>query len=367
MGFPVCQAKGYQCYPAVAFDGTNFLVAWTDYRNGQDWDVYAARISPDGKVLDADGFAVCAAPGNQIHPAVASDGRGRSLVVWSDVRPQSGKPETYGLACAFVAGDRPGGEKQLHNPAGASVVTPVAAYDGEGFVVAAKEYPSAAKPFPGDSWGQGNPVLLRVLPDGQIVQSPQDAGFYANAYAVAADPAGKRFLLWSNARHGHGIYTPTYMSGLFKTPWQQVSCQLLYGLQTAFFPINEQWCAAAWDGKNFVVVVEQNPGPTANAADHPAVNVDLVATRVDGETGKGLDLVGAAISDWKTGDKNAAHTAAEEAKKTGAYGVKVAASEPGVQLRHPAMASCGGGKSILVYSRHGGVEKYKIHAVLLSE
>ncbi len=52
-----------------------------------------------------------------------------------------------------------------------------------------------------------------------------------------------------------------------------------------------------------------------------------------------------------------------------AKGVKPfrAAYEKNVQLRQPVLASLGGGKSLLVYSRHGGVGKYKIHVVVLSE
>ncbi len=58
----ICKAKGFQIYPAVTFDGTNYLVVWSDFRNAQDWDVYAARVTPHGKVLEPDGFAVACAP-----------------------------------------------------------------------------------------------------------------------------------------------------------------------------------------------------------------------------------------------------------------------------------------------------------------
>ena len=63
----------------VAFDGTNYLVVWTDYRGGAT-KVYGARVSPDGTVLDQSGFAISAAGSA---PAVAFDGT-NYLVVWSD-------------------------------------------------------------------------------------------------------------------------------------------------------------------------------------------------------------------------------------------------------------------------------------------
>ena len=85
--------------------------------------------------------------------------------------------------------------------------------------------------------------------------------------------------------------------------------------------------------------------------------VELAATRVDAATGKPLDC-----GFW---DKKGKPPDKEFHNLNNAKKAMVVASEPGVQLRHPAMASCGGGKSLLVYSRHGGVGKFKIHGTLL--
>src|SRR5262249_37642092 len=73
--------------PAVTFDGTNYIVAWSDLRNApfSGADVYAARISPAGSTLDPGGFVVTSAVGDQFSPAAASSGTG-SLVVWADTR-----------------------------------------------------------------------------------------------------------------------------------------------------------------------------------------------------------------------------------------------------------------------------------------
>jgi hypothetical protein len=66
--------------PAVAFDGTNYLVVWSDDRAGET-DIYAARVAPDGTVLDPTAFAVTTAAGWQEEPVVTFDGT-NFFVVW---------------------------------------------------------------------------------------------------------------------------------------------------------------------------------------------------------------------------------------------------------------------------------------------
>ena len=56
-GFVIAKHPSVQARPRLAFDGTQYLVTWEDSRNG-NFDIYAARISTAGKVLDPQGFAV---------------------------------------------------------------------------------------------------------------------------------------------------------------------------------------------------------------------------------------------------------------------------------------------------------------------
>jgi hypothetical protein len=79
-GFPISTATGDQQSPAVAFDGTNFVVAWNDGRNGNQ-DIFATRVRPDRTVLDPNGIAVKVGPGAQRAPTVGA-AKGVSLIGW---------------------------------------------------------------------------------------------------------------------------------------------------------------------------------------------------------------------------------------------------------------------------------------------
>ena len=78
------RAEGAQTEPAVASDGTDYLVVWSDYRpNGVSGHIVGARVTASGTVLDGTGIVISTGAGTQRTPAVAFDGT-NYLVVWSD-------------------------------------------------------------------------------------------------------------------------------------------------------------------------------------------------------------------------------------------------------------------------------------------
>jgi hypothetical protein len=109
--FPISAAPGTHPFPWVAFDGTNYLVTWTDLRNdtngnlscdpgeGTCWDIYAQFVSPIGSLVGSE-FPINADPGDQgISPVVF--GAGKYLVAWGDRGISGGAPgDVYG---AFVS------------------------------------------------------------------------------------------------------------------------------------------------------------------------------------------------------------------------------------------------------------------------
>lgn len=360
----VCTAKHHQAYPSVCYDGTNFVVAWQDFRSGKDWDIYAARITPEGKVLDPDGVGVALAAGNQIYPALACNDS-ETLLVWSDLRPAQGVPEAYGLRGVVLQnGQAPQGQerelvaaydvktKQLR-----SYLTPQVCWDGVTFVIAAQHAPAG--------WQYAGPSLFRVSEDMKV--EPIRGGFLGESCSLAGNPSGKNFLVWScrQLEHGHGAVA--YLASLFTSGREQIN-HMAVGLQDKFGPRNGLWCAVTFNGKNYLAVVEQttNHGYSdqPGGVHSPLLNVDLVATRVASSSGELLDTGCLAVPAHAWQDMRPFRQKALTLK--GASGIRVAC-DPEVSERHPAMASLGDGQALMVYSHRGSIGKFKIFGVLLSE
>jgi hypothetical protein len=78
--FIICNERGVQYGSSIGFDGSNFLVTWTDGRDSLE-QIYAARVSTTGIVLDPGGFPVLLENDEQISSDIAYDGT-NYLVVW---------------------------------------------------------------------------------------------------------------------------------------------------------------------------------------------------------------------------------------------------------------------------------------------
>lgn len=87
-GVLLCGAAQSQYYPQIASDGSGgAIIAWHDFRSGTFYDIYAQRIDASGTVQwTANGTAICSAIQSQQWPSITSDGSGGAVIAWHDFR-----------------------------------------------------------------------------------------------------------------------------------------------------------------------------------------------------------------------------------------------------------------------------------------
>ena len=129
-GVAVCAAAGDQLGPVLASDGAGgAIVAWSDLRNGGDYDIYAQRIDGSGAVQwTVDGSAVCARPASQEAPTIISDQAGGAIVAWMDYREDS--YDVYAQRLNAVGGAQWTSDGIALTQAVGNQAMPVAAPDG---------------------------------------------------------------------------------------------------------------------------------------------------------------------------------------------------------------------------------------------
>jgi hypothetical protein len=84
-GIAISKSKRAQLQPTVAWNGSNFLVVWSDARSDIDYDIYGTLVSPSGVVAKPGGVAISTAAGDQSYPSARANGSTR-LVAWQDDR-----------------------------------------------------------------------------------------------------------------------------------------------------------------------------------------------------------------------------------------------------------------------------------------
>lgn len=214
VGLPICKAPGSQYQVALAADASGgAFIAWTDFRAGSHSNIYAQHVTGDGQLSwVTDGEAVGTTAGNQLSPAVVTDGTGGALFIWQDLRADAGDIYSAHLG--------PNGRIAAGAPAAGN---PVVALSGE------QAQPRAV----GD--GQGGAIVtwqdksgdharlfaLRLNPDG--TPSPAwPSGAIALAassgnqdfHTTIADTSGGAIVVWCDDANGyHGVQAQRVSSG----------------------------------------------------------------------------------------------------------------------------------------------------------
>ena len=79
---------GSGSFSAIVSDGAGgAIVAWEDFRNGNNNDIYAQRVNPAGVVQwNSNGVAICTAAYDQSAPTITSNMAGGAIITWHDGR-----------------------------------------------------------------------------------------------------------------------------------------------------------------------------------------------------------------------------------------------------------------------------------------
>ena len=79
--------SAHQWYPAIAMDGVgNFVIAWEDYRNGDNSDIYYQRYNSAGTAQGVNIKANDVGIADQAKPTIAMDGGGSFVIAWENHR-----------------------------------------------------------------------------------------------------------------------------------------------------------------------------------------------------------------------------------------------------------------------------------------
>jgi len=264
-GIAISTATDYQDRPAVAFDGTNYLVAWDDLRGGVQFDIYGARVTQAGVVLDTGGIAISTAAGAQRMPAVAFDGT-NYLVVWQDYRSGSSF-DIYGARLTQVGVVLDAGGIAISTAVNQQM-EPAVAFDGTNYMVVWEDYRSVG--VYASRVTQAGAVLdtgIAILTWGSGQLSPEVAFDGTNYLAVWSDNRGPVWDVYGVRVTQAGVTLDTA------------------GIAISVMGSNQHAPSVAFDGTNYLVVWE----------DYRGVWSDIYGARVD-QAGTFLDGASIAIS-----------------------------------------------------------------------
>jgi len=264
----ISTSAGSQEYPAVAFDNDSiYLVVWHDDRSGSSYDIFGARVSTSGNVLDAPGISISTATGRQRFPSVAFDGT-NFLVVWADERDGSSTDDIYGTLV------EPDGN--VISPSGNVIAddanwqdNPSVAFDGTNYLVVWDDYGSGT--FDEDIYGvrvnqSGNPI------DGSsIAISTADEGQYR---PVVAFDGTNYLVVWFDRRISNA-------SDIYGTRVNQSGAVLdASGIPIIAFTGTQQYPFVVFDGTDYLVGCENFQSETVRNVLGAVVNTSGTVSEI---------------------------------------------------------------------------------------
>lgn len=266
--FVIGSAAEVQQAPALAFDGQNYLVTWEDERNDSAFDIYGARVSP-ARVVSSS-FSISTGTGAQLAPAVGVGG-GVTLVVWSDARAGS-TADIYGARMTTFGGPIETAGVRISWSGNTQLASSVAS-DGQDYLVVWQD----------DRGGAYDIYGVRVRSNGAVLDS---AGIAISTAAnnqtspVAVFNGQDYFVAWQDHRAGNAdIYgARVSTAGVVRDPT---------GIAISARSLSQNRPAIATSGQSHLVVWSDERNATNS--------FDIYGARV-GLDGTVLDAAGVAIS-----------------------------------------------------------------------
>lgn len=255
--FVISSVSDTQERPEIAFGGGVFLVVWHDLRNGRDWDVYGARVTPDGKVLDQNGIAITVGERNQCEPGVCWNGK-NFQILWRGM--QGDKSEEPGLsklpsAGYHIFGARVSVEGKVLNETPIFMAKPP------------REYLTPR--------GMGKPTAM-LLPDGQLLAAARSGTHMCTWRIADGKPVGDVALLtkcrgFDDPAFGSGgeasmLVWTTFRDGGGRSSGAGNFGMLLFKSDTSLATVEPSSISSegknalvrhpvpVWDGKRYVIV-----------------------------------------------------------------------------------------------------------------
>ena len=228
---------------AMAFNGTVYLIVWTDTRSGLGKDIYGARLGTDGSILDPSGFIICDYDGLQENPSVTSNGE-IFLVVWEDDRHQ----ETSGID---IYGARVSADGTLLDQNGIALST---ASDDQTLPAASSAEGNFFTLWVDRRSGTNNDIYGTFVTNSGSVANPEglaicNQGGWQNSPDICYD-GSRYFIVWSDQR---GFSKDIY--GVFLKPDGTLSQVNGTGIVTLFN--NQESPSIAWSGNQFFLAWEE--------------------------------------------------------------------------------------------------------------
>jgi len=226
-GIAIARIDQIQLYPDIAWNGENWLVVYHDWRN-HEYDIYGTRVASDGTVLDPNSIAISRADRNQYHPVVASDGS-NCFVTWDDTRGGSSRIHGARISPEGVVLDTNG-----VSVSSASSYIPAIAFDGENYLVTWDDYRLGSADIYG---ARVTPAGVVLDPSGLPISTAQN---YQKASALAFD--GTSYLVaWEDWRNGHDY-------------------DLYAARVSTAGSVQETFSVQAWDQEQISAAVANGPG-----------------------------------------------------------------------------------------------------------